>query len=293
MKSVVIISSEDSLGGDIPATTSSRSAQKKTSANRESVGNNKRSALVRMFSFKLKDKWEEVDRGEHADALVTALKKMKHGEDSNDIDFTDVEKVLIEQYPGTRIRPTPFDMDESLRRTPSNGLLFGTGQWVEYYGGDAQWHLGMIRRVFAKAPLEYRPTSGEEPKWEYSYSLGRGLTVPPYLVRAPEEALKRAFGLRPFVFLQWALLRVESLVVFKHTHQRDFETMNFQYAAEMMWEQFLNHSSNVAFKEHFENHDENSQRKLIEHLLSVFAGMDRLSKLNAVRYIRRRNIVNN
>jgi hypothetical protein len=104
------------------------------------------------------------------------------------------------------------------------------------------------------------------------------------LVRAPEEALKRAFGMRPFVFLQWALLRTESMVQFQEKHQRDFEEFNFQYAAETMWTQFLNHPNNRDFKAHFDSFDDGAQRKLVEHLLSAFGGMDRLSKLNAVSF---------
>jgi hypothetical protein len=276
MQDIVSVESVDgpTLPGMAPlseATTSSRRL-----AGRK-IG--KHRGLVKASSFKLKDKWEEVDRGEHADSLVVSLKLRKRGAD---IEKVDVEKALIDQYPGSQVRPTAVDMDASLAQTPSNGLMFGTGQWAEYYGGDARWHLGLVRRVFAKAPLDYRASSGVEPKWEYSYNFGKGINVPPYLVRAPEEALKRTFGMRPFVFLQWALLRVESMTQFQEHHQRDFELMNFQYAAECMWEQFLNHPSNIDFKAHFESFDEPVRKKLVEHLLSVFTGLDRLSKLNAV-----------
>ena len=236
--------------------------------------------LAKAGSFRLKDKWEEVDRGEHADALVVSLKMLKRGQP---ITKEDVAKVLVDQYPGTKIRPTPADMDNSLFKTPSNGLMFGTGQWAEYYGGDAKWHLALVRRVYAKAPLDYRQGQGE-PKWEYSYNFGKGLNIPPYLVRAPEEALKRTFGMRPFVFLQWALLRVESMTQFQEYHQRDFEQMSFQYTAETLWDQWLNDELNTDFKAHFDSFEPNVQKKLIDHLLSAFAGLDRLSKLNQVSF---------
>jgi hypothetical protein len=179
--------------------------------------------------------------------------------------------------------PTPETLDESLRNTPSNPeLWFGAGQWAEYYGLDQQWHLALIRRVVARAPLEYRPEKDEDPKWEYAYDIGRDVNIPPYYIRASEEALKRAFGLRPFVFLQWALLRTEALVQFKENHQRDFAALNFGYTAEQMWNQFLNHEANKDFKTHFDSFPTNTQEKLLGHLFSTFNELNRLSKASEV-----------
>ena len=234
--------------------------------------------FTRAASYRGKDKWEEIDRGEHADALVIALKKYPN------YSMHDVEKVLSEQYPALR-QPSPLELDNSLKQTAPNGLLFGAGEWVEYFGVDSRWHLTRVLRIFAKAPLDYRPQSGQEPKWEYSYNFGKGLNVPPYLVRAPEESMRRAFGPRPFLFMQWALLRFEAMVKFQENHQRDFEEMNFQYSAENLWEQFLNHPNNLDFKEHFLSFEPHVRNKLLQHLFSAFAGMDRLSKLNAVSFI--------
>lgn len=278
MDQILPITSVDSLvDGPVPASpqVSSRSAMGESHRH----AGPKDRVLTKTTSFKIKNRWEQVDHGEQADALVVALKAERRGKE---IDKKDVEKVLLEQYPGVMVRPTYLDMDKSIDISPGNGLLFGTGQWAEYYGGDAKWHLGLIRRVLAKAPLDHRPSTKEEPKWEYSYSFGKGIDVPPYLVRAPEEALKRRFGMRPFVFIQWALLRVETTTRFQEHHQRDFEVFNFQYAAETMWNQFLNHSDNADFKIHFESSDEVAQTKLLQHVLSPFAGIDRLSKLNSV-----------
>ena len=218
-----------------------------------------------------------VDRGQHADHTLLALKKLKP-----DGDYTeeDLEHVLREQYPKFS-HPTPQDMDYSLLdKSPNENLLFGAGQWVEYRGMDQNWHLARVLRIQARAPLEYRPDSGVKPNWEYSYNLGRGLNVAPNFVRAPQEALKRQFGLRPFLFLQWALLRFEQTVQFQDRHSRDFELMNFQYFAEKLWEDWLNHPLNKDFKNHFESFDTSSRKKLLQSLLSSFAGMDRLSKLN-------------
>ena len=281
------VASTDSLDSGLGGSRITKAQQQTSSSpTMNTTAFNKKQAkkgLVRTSSFKMKARWEEVDRGEYADALVTALKARVRG---GEITRGDVAAMLDEQYPGARVRPSFKDMDNSIRFSPSNGSPFGTGQWAEYYGGDARWHLALIRRVQAKAPLDYRVSGGGkpsvEPKWEYSYNFGRGVNIPAYFVRAPEEALKRSFGMRPFVWLQYALLRVEQMVRFQEHHQRDFEEFSFTFAAESLWEQWLNHPNNGDFKAFFESCPEQERTKLINHLLSVFGGLDRLSKLNAV-----------
>jgi len=271
-----------------------------------------RSSLQRESSFVTRNltPWgnDRIDRGEHSDAMVNRLLAMGINPDATHIDRHKIEQVLLEDYPGVYVRPTPSAMDDSVLRTPDNGtgLLFATGQWLEYQGLDQQWHLGLVRRVMATAPLDYDPLSSDEPKWEYAYNVGTQLTIPPFLTRAPEEGLKRIFGMRPFVFQQWCMLRVMNFCRFQEEHQRDFENMNFVLQAELIWVNWLDNPSNADFKQFFESQSQGSfwssilffslfftqqitvtttttttgtRTKLVQHILSPFSSIERLSKV--------------
>jgi len=225
---------------------------------------------------------DRIDKGEMADSIVQRLLGMGVNPTATHIDRHKIDAIVLEDYPGVNVRPTPAAMDDAVLRTPDNGtgLLFATGQWLEYQGLDQQWHLGLVRRVVASAPLDYDPLSNEEPAWVYAYNVGKQLTIPPFLTRAPEEGLKRVFGLRPWIFQQWCVLRVLSYCRFQEEHQRDFETMSFVLMAEVVWMNWLDNAANAEFRALYDAQPQGARTKLVQHILSPFASIDRLSKLN-------------
>ena len=68
------------------------------------------------------------------------------------------------------------------------------------------WHLSQIRRI-VRVPQDGW-NSLADIKWTYYYNFDGGALVTNKDIRAPEEALKRVFGFRPWVWQQWALVSI-------------------------------------------------------------------------------------
>jgi hypothetical protein len=68
-----------------------------------------------------------------------------------------------------------------------------------------KWHLGQLRRVIKSAPEVWDPSAGKT-AWKYQYLFDGNDIVDNHGIRAPEEALKRIFGFRPWVWQQWAIV---------------------------------------------------------------------------------------
>ena len=118
-----------------------------------------------------------------------------------------VAEAVESDFPDAYSDPTPADMDAALNEPTNKKIKFEKGQWCEYLGGDMKWHLAQVRRVVRIAPENYDPTSLAEPEWDFYYQFRGGAVAADYDVRASEEALKRIYGHRPWLWQQWALVR--------------------------------------------------------------------------------------
>jgi hypothetical protein len=87
-----------------------------------------------------------------------------------------------------------------------------------------------------------------EPKWTYKYNAGSDRNVDAYDLRAPESGLKAVFGKRPWVWQQWALLKVEAKMRFQEGHQDDFVELDLQKYASDLWQQWLEEPENADFR---------------------------------------------
>jgi len=119
-----------------------------------------------------------------------------------------VAKAVDADFPLARPRPLPEDMDNSVMHHPSNPKIkFDKGQYCEFMGRDMKWHLARVQRV-ARVPKEtYDPMAGKPPEFDYLYQFAGGNVFTEREVRASEEGLKRVFGLRPWLWQQWAIVR--------------------------------------------------------------------------------------
>jgi hypothetical protein len=212
--------------------------------------------------------------------LVTLLK-----DEPNKI-LTEVELAsLVDVEFAKKSYPTPGAMDASLLELPEENadlIPFTQGQWVEYLGFDMNWYLAMVKRVVKVAPDDWDfddpRNAGKEVPWRYFLNVGKLSMLEPREVRAPEEALKRFFGFRPWIWQQWACLKIESTVRFQHQHERDFERFNFRLGAEKLWKMWLADPRNADFKACYEARPSHVQEKLLNHILSPFWLMDEMSK---------------
>lgn len=222
--------------------------------------------------------------------LYQLVEELKRGDNAMD-DRTlksRVEYAVRKDFPLRHEFPTARDMDDSVARCPhpTDRVRFLQGQWAEYLGNDMRYHLAQVRRSVKLAHLA--PSSsgsgnggeGGEPKlaWSfYSYFDGDNL-IPQNHIRAPEEALKRVFGMRPWLWQQYALLQTEDYCRFQEFHERDFQNMSFTQSAEILFQKWLTDARNADFRQLFHSRPKPEQDKLVHHLCAPFRLMDSISK---------------
>ena len=176
-----------------------------------------------------------------------------------------------EEFPALGMLPSTADLDRSLLFAPDSGIRFEMGQWVERLGNDMIWHLEPIRRT-----VRVPGANPEIAEYDYYFKTTEGLMVRVDKVRCPEEALKRHFGLRPWVWQQWANLRIENYVRFQKDHERDWTQVSFVDLATDLWQYWLDEPRNREFKALHDSKPESAQEKLYDHFMHPFALMDEI-----------------
>ena len=185
-----------------------------------------------------------------------------------------VRSFVDEEFPQMHKRPTSADLDDAVNRQINHETrLFDMGQWVEHLHDDMRWHLEPIARVVGNELID----EDDNIRLEESYKLRSGVLVPHQDVRCPEEALKRAFGMRPWVWQQWAILKLEEHVRFQDYHERDFENLDFSVLPGKLYNSWLDDPRNVEFKALHDAKPEAARLKLREHLMSPFELMNKVS----------------
>lgn len=178
-------------------------------------------------------------------------------------------------YP-LRTKATLRDLVDSVVDQPET--LWARGSWVEYLGNDMKWHLAMIRRVVRQAPDSFDwsdpRNAHREPEWMYFYNVGQATLLPSKYIRANEDGLKHLFGSRPWVWQQYAVLRLEKFIRFQVDHERDFAEVDSVQFADDLYEEWLEDERNSDFRELHDTYSEGVQQMLREHLLSPFVFMD-------------------
>jgi len=167
-----------------------------------------------------------------------------------------------------------------------NRSLYEPGDWVEIEGLDMKWRLDMITRVIKTAPDDWDwsdpANEGKEPKWTFTYNAGTERNVEAYDLRASETGLKILFGKRPWVWQQYALLKLESKLRFQKGHQDDFMEFDIQKYGADLWEEWLQHPSNAEFRNAYydERIGERGRVLLANHIQKPFNLIDTMGEEN-------------
>jgi hypothetical protein len=194
--------------------------------------------------------------------------------------------------------PTPSDLIPTLGELKFNSSLFLPGNWVEIEGYDMTWRLDMITRVIKTAPDDYDwndpAHDGIDPPWNFTYNAGIDRHIDEDEMRASETGLKLIFGCRPWVWQQWALLKLEHKMRFQKDHQvsrcynltsllrcqhsdsndsrqDDFIHMDIQKYAYDLWEQWVHDPQNSEFRKVYfdERIGEKGRKILLNHVSEV------------------------
>jgi hypothetical protein len=192
--------------------------------------------------------------------------------------------VVDSEFPTEEKMPRSRDVDDAVNRfpdafdpeaTPAHGspCWYEVGQWIERYHTDMMWHLEPIRRIVIEEDIN--PVTGD-PEYTYYYKTSAGILVPHERARAPEEGLKRAFGTRPWIWQQWALVKLEQYVRFQDQHERDFMQVDFAILPQQLWDSWLNDPRNHEFKTLYDSKTESAQKKLVDHVMKPFFLMNHI-----------------
>lgn len=91
-------------------------------------------------------------------------------------------------------------------------------------------------------------------------------------IRAPEEGLRRLFGTGPWIWQQYALLRLESKLRFQYKHAHDFENFDVTKYTRELWDLWVEDPKNKEFRRVY--YDKRlgkvTQNVLIHHIMKPF-----------------------
>ena len=157
-------------------------------------------------------------------------------------------------------------------------VKYKEGDWVEVMDVDMQWRLNRIKEIKVQ-DVDGDGDAGDE-EWEVTYDVGGLKDLSAEDIRCSEAGLKMLFGIRPWVWQQYALLKVEERIRFQRDHADDFVNFPIIDTAKELWETWLENPDNSDFKELY-NHPgigESGRRMLISHILKPFELMSMLAE---------------
>ena len=111
---------------------------------------------------------------------------------------------------------------------------------------------------------------GEEVEESYFYETSVDHKLTERQMRWPREALRRIFGLSPWVFREWACLRLENKLRFQEGHPDDFELLDIRTFVLELWKCWLYDERNKEFRELFERVGPSGQAELVHHIMTPF-----------------------
>lgn len=237
---------------------------------------------ISVAGFDSVDTWEREEEAAEIAAKETedAIEKMQ--QDRNEvtlnhyitnlsmIDETDwnekqiqTARVLVELEHPRRMAPNIRGLIQTvLKNHGKRDADFDVGDWVEIRGLDTNWNLDLVYKV-------------QHFEGEYFYNVGARRRLRRYDIRAPEDGLLRVFGTRPWLWQQWAVLKLEQQLCFHPGHRNDFEVFNIAQYARDLWFQWLNDPQNNGFKEYLADPRViKSQENLFDHMMKPFYLMD-------------------
>ena len=142
--------------------------------------------------------------------------------------------------------------------------LYDIGEFVEVFGSGMSWRLEKISNVIKNDEDDDNTTS----TYVYQTVVDQYLTETN--IRWPKEALVQIFGFAPFVWQQWACLRLENRLQFKVGSRYDFEKFSILDYTKDLWIAWLKDERNAKFRNLYERVGKSGQEQLLDHLMSPF-----------------------
>eukprot|EP00934_Nitzschia_sp_Nitz4_P006971 Nitzschia sp. Nitz4//scaffold174_size87051//69494//71894//NITZ4_005120-RA/size87051-snap-gene-0.116-mRNA-1//-1//CDS//3329538905//6961//frame0 len=143
---------------------------------------------------------------------------------------------------------------------------YDIGEWVEVRGKSMRYRLEQIEDVV-------RAMDSEGDGYTFVYETAVDHKLAEHQVRWPREALRRIFGIGPWVWQQWACLKLENKLRFQDGHQDDFEIFDIRAYIVELWEVWLADPRNTGFRNLYDQVGTSGQNELLDHIVAPFEMM--------------------
>jgi len=182
---------------------------------------------------------------------------------SRSIDKKTLAEALEAEFPRRRLHRGYMKADLAAIRLPDPAPpgrprhLYRVGTAVEHFDAGAQWRPGRVTRVIEQVKDEFDWEGDEEPTaddYHVFYNVDDMHMVPATELSLPIEFLLEEFGLRPLLWQQWAMLRLEERLRFQEDHPRDFMELDATEFGKKLWKIWLDHFDNRDFREKYDVH---------------------------------------
>ena len=211
-------------------------------------------------------------------ALLAEIDAIAHGAARSPHFERRLADLVRGEFPITPKVPSSRALDDAVLRAPpasedaddADAISYDVGQWVERLHDDMKYHLEPVTRVVHREEV----VSDGFVVAEKLYKTSAGVLTAD--VRCPEEGLKRAFGMRPFMLQQWLLLRMERHTWFLESHERDFENLDLSLLPAKLYAEWLDDPRNADFRALHDSKPRSAQVKLRDFVLGPFTLMNRL-----------------
>lgn len=157
-------------------------------------------------------------------------------------------------------------MEDALIDRSNKRHVYNVGEWVEVLGPSMRYRLEMI--------IDVVQTNGDGDDGDellYETAVDHKLTQAD--LRWPREARRRLFGMRPWVWQQWATLKLEHRLRFQQGHPNDLEILDIRAYAMELWDLWLADERNVEFKRLYNRVGESGRQELVKHIMAPFSLM--------------------
>lgn len=145
--------------------------------------------------------------------------------------------------------------------------MYDIGEYIEVLGPSMIWRLEQIKNV-----LKTYDDDGVTPIFIYETAVDHELHEDE--MRWPKEALVRIFGYGPWIWQEWACLRLENKLSFSKGLNTDFEFFDISGYAKELWNVWFLDDRNASFRDLFDRVGDSGQEQLLRHIMSPFDLME-------------------
>ena len=224
------------------------------------------------------DEVSEVNMSEPHQPSPTKESLLRSSYYANNEDAPDeiLRKLIAAQFPIAKANIPTARSIINVGPLEANRSPYRPGSWVEVQGKDMKWRLDMVTHVVKLAPDDFDwndpANEGVEPEWRFFYSVSARRKLAKEHLRAPEEGLRRVFGARPFLWQQYACVKLEAALRFHKGHTDDFMIKDIQKFVHSLWVDWLNDPQNRDFRALYDHEwiGDLGRSELLDHIMKPF-----------------------